>query len=257
MASQNSRDSPRHSCSRGTARPCRRRTGVLRSVVIAFGAVVSGPVSAQDLTLVTRVIESETRQPVAGATIEHRAADSTVLARAVTDPRGIAELSVSGEAPYRLHIQRLGYLETGHVVEEVGNPDDGRWLIQVEVERSPLEIEGITAEAEAWEGYFGPWVFRADGMYHERALDFCRYLIVDERLITDSRQMLRTMRRYFAIRPASPETGQETVGTRGLRRIGTYIQNNYLPEQYREPAWPCGAKVLWTAENYSHRNPPW
>jgi len=243
----------------GSPGPHARGFAALGMAWILGGAALlaATPVAAQELTLVVRVIDAETRQPVTSATVEHRAADSTVLAAATTDPRGIASLRVGTAPPYELAVRRIGYVGAEHVVDEVGAAPDGRWLVQIELERAPIELDGITAEGRAWEGHFGPWVFRPDGMYYERAMDFCLYLIVDEVLITDPREMLRTMRRYYVPVPPGPGGRQATVRSHGVRVTETRMQNSSLPEQYREPAWPCGARVLWTAENYSHRDPPW
>jgi hypothetical protein len=115
--------------------------GLLLTILVL---ILGAPLSAQDsvnLLIVGRLEDAATRQPVRDARVF--AADSSAVT--VSDSLGHFELLLSRTSPAAVHVERLGYIRQSFDLR--GDPQSQRYVLLLEP--APIEIEGITAEAEA------------------------------------------------------------------------------------------------------------
>jgi hypothetical protein len=85
----------------------------MRALSILVAALLAGSAGAAEAQrIVARVVDAESREPLAGVTVKLLAADSTVLASAETRDDGFFLVAAPARGEYRLLLDRLGYAST-------------------------------------------------------------------------------------------------------------------------------------------------
>lgn len=114
-------------------------------VVLAAGCGLAAPVAGQDFdrrpVLHGRVEDAASREPIVGARVF--LADSSSVA--YSDSLGTFGIPVPESGPFTLWAEQFGYLSQRFDLGE----DAPSQLSVLRLEPAPIEIEGITAEAEA------------------------------------------------------------------------------------------------------------
>ena len=113
----------------------------LAALCMMLGAPLAGQDASTNALILGRLEDAVTRQPVRDARI--LAVDSSSVA--VSDSLGRFELRLPGMISMTVHVERLGYI--GQSFDLAGDPRAHRYVLLLEPE--PIEIEGVTAEAEA------------------------------------------------------------------------------------------------------------
>ena len=124
-------------------RPARTR-GCLRCAPLVFVVLLSLPATSRAQTkgqIIGRVIEAESRSPIATAEVHVEGLEI----RAQTTERGDFILSAVPAGEHRVRVERLGFRTT---IVSVSVRAGRATQVTIELETSPIEVEGVTAEVE-------------------------------------------------------------------------------------------------------------
>lgn len=159
------------------------RGGALRpTIVLVFVGMVLGS-RAQAQTVVGRLLDRETREPLSAVEITLTTLDSVSVRRTITNPNGNFSLSAAA-GTYRLNAQRLGY--AGATIDSVVVTGTERLVLELQMSAEAVELEGVAVTVDNWwrpgqlggfydrrrEGKWGTFVTKADfGPYANRMSD--------------------------------------------------------------------------------------
>lgn len=247
-----------------------RMLRLLPLVLLSFAAGASpSAAAAQDGPAAVQIVAREegTGAPIPGAQVTVNG----VGAVAVSDSMGRAHGIVARTGVRLVQVRRVGYLPASFAVEfRPGEAVEA----EVEMQRAPLELEGLTVT-----GLMPSRALRDVGFYGRRKLGFGRFVDaeeIDRRKDSHLSSLMRSIPGLdvqYCARPACMEAGYvlvaasnvsgcrmrifldgmlvknediDRVSVRALEGVEVYPRNAGVPPQYGGTGSNCGVVLLWS-----------
>lgn len=217
---------------------------------LATGIPSPGPLGAQTLEGVVRTADGG--EGLAGATVRQEFEEGRFQA-VRTEATGDFRLTLEGEPPYRIRVQRLGFGESVQTLE--GVPDGP---LDVVLERRPVQLDGITAEVEREPIRIDlpEWrvLITEEGLYRtsiKRSHDNCSYLAIDDVVIRHPEDL----HYYFTSLRGS---GVLVPGRmRDPYLLNDHHQNSTIPDsRLRRESNPCALQFFGGTSEYIRHTLP-